>query len=308
MNGRNRDGFTLVELLVVISIIGILISLLMPAVHTARASGRKAQCASNLHQLGVAYANRHSKRPDAPRMQATAWLSELKPYLEDMASIYVCPEGSNEVATDSPAMAKVLKQGEPVVDIVPFGEASSLCKRFDISEGVYELHFDSGWVLDWDDFWFRVEELDSGKTRITCTRYDSPLHIYFRVIGQDGDVLLDLNRSNAVGQVYEFYGQMDRFSYGMNSRAHRMVADSSRILMLGYERFVADVDEVRSVDGSDRWPDVIAPRHLGRCNVLFVGGHVESWAPEDIDPRQNSITGDNLVFNSLWRPQNDPEE
>jgi prepilin-type N-terminal cleavage/methylation domain-containing protein/prepilin-type processing-associated H-X9-DG protein len=49
-----RRAFTLVELLVVIAIIGTLIALLLPAVQAARESGRRAQCANNLHQIGVA--------------------------------------------------------------------------------------------------------------------------------------------------------------------------------------------------------------------------------------------------------------
>lgn len=84
-----RRGFTIVELLVVVAIIGGLMALLLPAVQAARESGRRTACMSNLYQIGIA-ANRNDQdsghvvgwKESVAGGGIASWPVVLLPYLE----------------------------------------------------------------------------------------------------------------------------------------------------------------------------------------------------------------------------------
>ena len=99
VRGRCPEGFTLIEMLVVITIIGILVGLLLPAVNMAREAGRRAYCSNNVKQIALAMLAHHTAKGCYPsggwgsmwqgnpdrgfgREQPGSWAYSILPFIE----------------------------------------------------------------------------------------------------------------------------------------------------------------------------------------------------------------------------------
>ncbi|MEM8681040.1 MAG: DUF1559 domain-containing protein [Planctomycetota bacterium] len=127
----NRTGFTLVELLVVIAIIGILVSLLLPAVNAAREAARRSQCTNHLKQIGLACLNFESNQRFFPsngwslfsvgdpdrgvgKLQPGGWLYQILPYIEEQAVFDIGGDGDRANVTTQQRQGAALLLSTPI--------------------------------------------------------------------------------------------------------------------------------------------------------------------------------------------------
>jgi prepilin-type N-terminal cleavage/methylation domain-containing protein len=117
MRSHNRNGLTLVELLVVLGILGLLFGLLIPAVMHARESARRSQCRNNLKQLGLALHNYH----DAHQVFAMGYVAKAD------------DPGADPATLDAPSGF-----GWGTI-IIPYIDASPLYNQFNLALPCWNL-------------------------------------------------------------------------------------------------------------------------------------------------------------------------
>ena len=159
INMKRKTGFTLVELLVVIAIIGILISMLLPAVQGVREAARRTQCLNNLKQIGLAIHSYESAQmqipPSRPADRFLTWPVLLMPFLEqqnlqqqfDLAASYrsqipdVLREGLQGMIC--PSRRTEIQISESESEDVPIGAVGDYAGN----AGSHLHYLDFGWSL-----------------------------------------------------------------------------------------------------------------------------------------------------------------
>ncbi|MGZ4965115.1 MAG: type II secretion system protein [Limisphaerales bacterium] len=111
---ESKGAFTLIELLVVIAIIGILASMLLPALARAKQQAQKISCANNLHQLGLAtkmYAMDNGGN-FPPKSKDPRWPTRYFPFYYK-TTVLLCPSELKTPATGDPTSTNYFPDGAP---------------------------------------------------------------------------------------------------------------------------------------------------------------------------------------------------
>jgi len=276
-DSRGRNGFTLIEFLIVCSIIVLLISLFFPAINYARRASRKMQCSNSMKQIAIALQNYHDTKGAFP----AGWISH--------AGTKGSPGWGWMTATleyaEQTGVAKSITQSESIGNPVNTGAASILMQ-------VYHCEADRGL----DVVKIRVRDLSNEKGRLLATKIQLGPSSY---VGNFGSYRFDKCDTFSPDQSCDGDGIFYRNSF---VRIRDIEDGTSHTILVGERRS----DGVRGVwsgllplgehgpgrlvshaavtpnDDSDRYG--FSSFHLGGVNMVFGDGAVR-FVRDEVDPQ-----------------------
>lgn len=327
---KNRDGFSIPEMLAVIAIIVIVISILLPAIGKSKEATCKVICQTKLHSLHQAFVAQRAdtKMGSSEKMKsAFGWQKKLLPYANDEQSTAVCCAHDGEINGDlNQTLSSVylevfsgtshlynmdLVEGIWTLRIDQNSSDADLARpnpdidhsiRNEMADNVYRFYFEdlrpNGGDQDFHDVVLEITELEGGDTQVEYI--EDAAGYTFNLRSSDGTLIwenMDRNGQTKPGSTTAFSNSVA--SYGMNREVETMSSQLGEnvIFMLDYNRSVAE-GGTKTIDPWNEWTNELGvpdfARHDRKANVMFISGAVSLMDTADIDP---AVT---LNRNDLW--------
>lgn len=251
-------GFTLVELLVVITIIGILIALLMPAVQAAREAAWSVICKNNLHQISVAYEQHRAKQGPLATFDVEKWPSTLLPYLEKQSATYICPKDKEPAGGGSGTLSEwsfttdwignVPYKLDPLAGTLCWKASDAEMSKYHITPPSYPnyLIFLESCSVDysdptWNQYDYAVLVEPQPNGDLNCRFYwqESGVTAYGKLFRPDGSLFYGTGWPGSNSMMpcppWVATGSGDiPTSYGINVRAKNLRLEGNKVLMVEY--------------------------------------------------------------------------
>lgn len=291
---RDRKGFTLVELLVVISIIAILVALLMPALNAARESARTTQCRSNLRQFFIGFEQKSSRTgKEGPFCSGAYDLArdgcpDTYGWVADLALLQVCEPHELRCPSSGPGSEKLndmlgVTTIRPKEGATPARLSSGRCGRLQgtelalslLADGIHTNYCQS-WVMARGGPKVRGNAVPQGaqkgiadttgpltRRQITSAGVSSAT-IPFLSCAKVGDEKEAYLAESLVGDLQAGVRLVESFSDGPAHRSdpgRHLMEEGAPLARLG--EYIQDYRDM-------------GPVHRGLCNILMSDGHVTS--------------------------------
>ncbi len=292
VSNRRRRGFTIVELLVAIAIIGVLVGLLLPAVQSARESARRAACVNHQKQLALAILNFEQAHRRLPPGRIGC------DDTGDTSTIDVCPQGLS-------ADKKTAASG--FVSILPQLEQQALYDQLSVEVGgLWNRNVDDlGWYSDME----KCKGIKQQPTVLRCPSDTSEKmsNVYDPVIAATGSYALSQG-SLGPGKPLAVtkYGNNGAFIYVRQRKLRQLTDGTSNTFLLGevvladtwessntWTYALAHADCLRTTANAlntqpgagytyDRQNGAFGSQHPGGANFAYADGHV-TFVEDEID-------------------------